>query len=679
MFRNMRLGTKTLLGFSLVLILLITVATVSWYALNSSSQGFRTYRSLALETNLAGSLETDVLMVRMQVKDFVLKGQIKDQEEFAAYIKKMHDYLDSYEQKTGSKQRRALLDQVRKHVKQYESSFDKIVDLTVKREKLLAEVLVPKGALLDQNLARLLRISEERNNTAASVNSGLALRHLLLARHAALTFLKTSDQADAEKMESALASLADSLTSLNQHLIDAQQKQIMSSIQADRRVYTEGVKNLLDLTRESNRVYNQKLDRLGPAVVDLLVQIQQSVKAEQDELGPRLQAENDRILTIILAVSVISVILGFLISYLIAKAISGPLREVLERLKDIAQGKGDLTKRIKVNSRDEIGELAGEFNGFLVKLHDIISEVKLSSEVVGGSAGEISQGNQDLNDRTQQQASAVEETASAMEELTSLVKTNAANAEDASRLADQTSEMAKNGGESVARTTEAMKAVTESSHKIAEIINVVNEIAFQTNLLALNAAVEAARAGEAGRGFAVVAGEVRNLAGRSATAAKEIQHLISDSVSKVDLGNELVNESGELLEEIITNVQGVARTIGEMAASSQEQAQGIEEVNRAVAQMDEGVQQNAALVEESASAAEEMASAAENLRNQISQFKVREQGAKQDSSPAARRPLPAPQSRQPVKNAAVAQKSQASNMMEDEFFQTDTLDGFEEF
>jgi methyl-accepting chemotaxis protein len=241
---------------------------------------------------------------------------------------------------------------------------------------------------------------------------------------------------------------------------------------------------------------------------------------------------------------------------------------------------------------------------------------------VAESAEEINQGNQSLSDRTQQQASAIEETASALEEMTGSVKQNAGHAEDAHQKTRQTTKIAQEGGAVVERTVTAMSAVSESSKKIGDIIAVVNEIAFQTNLLALNAAVEAARAGEAGRGFAVVAGEVRNLAGRSANAAKEIQALITDSVAKVGQCNELVGESGRLLNSIIQNVLEVAGTVGEITEASREQAVGIEEVNKAVSQMDEAVQRNAALVEEAASSSENMAAAAGELSRQTSKFQL---------------------------------------------------------
>jgi len=320
----------------------------------------------------------------------------------------------------------------------------------------------------------------------------------------------------------------------------------------------------------------------------------------------------------------VALILGVILAWFTTRNITTPVGAAGAAVGLVAQGDLRVTvERSMLERGDELGEMLGDVQKMADNLGNTVREVASAAETVASSASEISQGNQDLSQRTQQQASAIEETASAIEEMTSSVKQNAENSRQANELAKKTATMATEGGESVGRTMTAMEAVTESSKKIADIINVVNEIAFQTNLLALNAAVEAARAGEAGRGFAVVAGEVRNLAGRSASAAKEIQGLITDSVGKVEQGNELVTESGRILGEIITNVKAVADTVAEITASTQEQAQGIDEVNKAVTQMDEGVQQNAALLEEAASSSEQMASAAEELRSQMRQFKPR--------------------------------------------------------
>jgi methyl-accepting chemotaxis protein len=252
----------------------------------------------------------------------------------------------------------------------------------------------------------------------------------------------------------------------------------------------------------------------------------------------------------------------------------------------------------------------------------VVSQVKHAAEEVSRGADEISQGNGNLSQRTEAQASSLEETASSMEEMTSTVKHNADNATQANQLAVEAREHAAQGGAVVAKAVQAMTEINQSSRKIADIIGVIDEIAFQTNLLALNAAVEAARAGEQGRGFAVVATEVRNLASRSATAAKEIKALIQDSVRKVEEGSTLVTRSGATLDQIVTSVRRVSDIVAEIAAASGEQSAGIEQVNRAVMQLDELTQQNAALVEQASAASLSMADQARHLNSSMQRYKV---------------------------------------------------------
>jgi methyl-accepting chemotaxis protein len=299
------------------------------------------------------------------------------------------------------------------------------------------------------------------------------------------------------------------------------------------------------------------------------------------------------------------------------------VKETQEVVKSATEG--DLLARISTQGKTgEIEALCQGINTLLEATTTLIKNVKTATAEVQSGAEEISRGNTDLSQRTEEQASSLEETASSMEEMTSSVKQTADNAGQANQLATAARQQAEKGGAIVGSAVTAMRQIDTSSKKIADIIGVIDEIAFQTNLLALNAAVEAARAGEQGRGFAVVASEVRNLAGRSATAAKEIKGLIQDSVVKVEEGSKLVDESGKALEDIVSSVKKVTDIVSEIAAASQEQSSGIEQVGKAVMQMDEVTQQNAALVEQAAAASQSIVSQAAALNDLIAQYHVGE-------------------------------------------------------
>jgi aerotaxis receptor len=322
----------------------------------------------------------------------------------------------------------------------------------------------------------------------------------------------------------------------------------------------------------------------------------------------------------LMAIAATGVPLAGVFGVLAYRSVVLPLEHTRQEIDRVSAG--DLTGRIEVDGAPELASLMHSLRMLQINLRWLAGQIKESTDFVNSGAHEIASGNADLSGRTESQAASLEQTASSMEELTGTVKQNAEQAHHASKLVSSTADIAVNGGQVVGQVVETMASIKDSSRKISDIIGVIDGIAFQTNILALNAAVEAARAGEQGRGFAVVASEVRNLAQRSAGAAKEIKTLIEDSVGKVEAGSKLVDETGEAMDDIVTSVQLVADIMGGIAAASVEQSAGIDQVNQAVGHMDEITQQNAALVEQAAAASESMKAQADKLTQLVASFKL---------------------------------------------------------
>ena len=353
--------------------------------------------------------------------------------------------------------------------------------------------------------------------------------------------------------------------------------------------------------------------------------------------------------------SVVAVILlAATIAWLTARTLTRPIASAVSVAETLARG--DLTQRIEVRSTDELGQLIASLKRTVERLNGIVREIKTSSDAVGLAAQEIAQGHADLSTRTEQQASSLEETAAAMEQMTATVSQNAENARKASQVATGASEVASRGGEAVGAVVSTMTGISESSKKIADIIGVIDGIAFQTNILALNAAVEAARAGEQGRGFAVVASEVRNLAQRSAGAAKEIRQLISDSVGRIEAGSKQVKAAGETMAEIVASVRRVTELIAEISAASQEQSQSLSQVSDTVQQLEKVTQQNAAMVEEATAASASLEEQATVLTRAVGSFKLAEAG--RAAAPAAVQASAVPQ-KKPKATALVRQEAKA--------------------
>ncbi len=462
----------------------------------------------------------------------------------------------------------------------------------------------------------------------------IELRHVMAADAGAM--------ATAEKTMEELQRSLDKLKKSYEPLISSpEERKLYEELLAGRKRYLQQTEKIFEASRKNDK--EKAVALLGGESLQLFLATSETLQKLVDinGKGARVSSStakqiesNARI--VLIAAATLAVVFAVLAAVWLIRSITRPLKQAVDAADRIAHG--DLSGRIEAQYGDETGQLLSSLQRMQQSLVATVGTVRQSAEGVASASAEIASGNNDLSTRTEQQASALEETAASMEELGSTVRQNADNARQANQLAVNASTVAEQGGQVVSEVVETMKEINASSGKIADIITVIDGIAFQTNILALNAAVEAARAGEQGRGFAVVAGEVRNLAGRCAEAAKEIKGLITTSVAQVEQGSALADKAGTTMIEVVNAIRRVTDIMGEISAASVEQASGVGQVGEAVTQMDQATQQNAALVEEMAAAASSLKSQAGDLVNAVAVFRLEASAAgKGDPAPAPRR------------------------------------------
>jgi methyl-accepting chemotaxis protein len=494
---------------------------------------------------------------------------------------------------------------------------------------ILVAVVLIGNILNTENKAKLVVGLESANqkNTIANKMKDLQLEIAISMGNIGLTSDVPVMQREEARIKSERNDYANALKELTKLGLSDQEKIILEEIAkieaATDGLFKEAVGQALAFNSEgSAQIILEKID---PLSLQLLTQINKlvdlQIQASNDLLENSINSDR-KLKWLLTACAVTGLALGTLCAWVTTKSITTPLRTAVSIAQTVASG--HLTSRIEVRGRDELSELMAALKEMTDSLAKIVSEVRQGTEAITTASHEIASGNLDLSSRTETQASSLEETSASMEALTGNVKQNAESARQANLLVETASSVAAQGAETVTRVVSTMGEIKACSGKIVDIIGVIDSIAFQTNILALNAAVEAARAGEQGRGFAVVASEVRNLAQRSATAAKEIKILIGDSVDKVNEGSKLVDEAGHTMEAILSSVERVANIMGEITEASKEQSVGIEEINSAISQMDELTQQNSALVEEAAAAASSMEEQADLLHRAVSTFKLSE-------------------------------------------------------
>ena len=612
MFQRLQLASKLYIGFGVVLLLLLTVGGVGYYAINGSSAAFERYLKLADDANLTGQVQANMLMVRMNVKDFIETNKEDDIQQYRDYLAKTREFLDAARVSINNPERSAMIQRTAQLLADYDKYFSEIIKARDQHTQLVEQTLNVIGPKIENDMTKVMESARRDGDMAAAYDAGITLRHLLLGRLYVVKFLDTYKQADSERAVAELTNMRERLDALQTVTQSRERLGMLQNIMPAEASYFDTFTNkLVPLIHARNAVIADHLNQLGPQIAEETERVKLSLMNEQNALGQQLKAENARANMIIAAAGISAVVLGMLIAFLIVRSALGQLGRDPSIIATIAStiADGDLTHRF---DRDKVHGVYADMKRMAERLSEVVTSVLSATDNVASGSEELAASSQSLSQGATEQAASVEEMSSSMEQMTSNIQQNAENARETEKIALQAAGDAQEGGQAVSTTVEAMK-------NIAEKISIIEEIARQTNLLALNAAIEAARAGEHGKGFAVVAAEVRKLAERSGSAAAEISDLSSNSV-------EVAEKAGSMLQKLVPDIQRTAELVQTIAAASSEQNEGASQINKAVQELDQVVQRNAAASEEMASTAEELSSQAQHLQQIMAFFRIESGG-----------------------------------------------------
>ncbi len=615
MMKNRTLAVKIGFGFALVLLLLVLVSFVGWNGLNRVTDGFVAYRGLARQTNLSGRLQANMLMVRMNVKDFIITGNDKHKQQYAEYVEKMNGFLETAEKEIQHPERAEKIGIIAESMARYASAFSKVMELQAEAAAIMKNKVGKLAPSMEKHLTAIMNSAKNDSDAEAAFEAGIILRHLLRGRSYIQKFSRTKAPEVYALAQSEFRSMQSGLDTLDNMLQNRQRRELMEKLKEELGQYIAVCEQFTQIIYELNDIITNTLDTIGPQVAKAAEEVKLSVKAEQDELGPMLQQHSRSAVTMMVVMATIALIAGVALSIFLTHSITTPVRQTVAFVQELADG--DFTCRLSVKQQDEIGVMSSALNDMVGELRTMIKDITLGVGTLSSSSTELASVSNQLNMASNESASKAEAVAASAEEMSMNISSVSAAMEESSAntatVASSTEEMTATIGE-IARSAEEARTVSEdavkksaatshkmgelseSANKIGKITEAITEISEQTNLLALNATIEAARAGEAGKGFAVVANEIKDLAKQTASATIDIKNQIEEMQSTTMVTVSDMKTIGEVINAINSVINSIASAVEEQAAATTEIATNVTQVSEGITEVNQNITQSTVVI-----------------------------------------------------------------------------------
>lgn len=620
-FKNAKMSSKIIFGYTGLILLLITISIYSVVQLNMSVTDFTRYRGLARETNLSGGLQANMLMVRMNVKDFIITSSEKDLQQYKDYWEKVSVFLEEARQTITDPKRSKRIEQVTKDLNRYQESFKTVVDLDRKRRKLITET-DSIGPVIEKALTRILTTARRDGDMTAAYYSSLATRNALLARMYRSQFLIKNENSHVKRVDKEFREMEKNLKILDRELQNRERRRLLKEAILEKEKYEKGFKQLVQIVLNRNNIITGTLDQLGPVIADEVEKVKQSVKGVQDELGPKVQAETRQARMIIIVVSVLATMIGVFLSFIVIRSVlsqlgadPGIIVEIVHRVSG-----GDFTYDFKKNGNkltgvyENIKLMCDKLRKTFSNITEVVETLASSSTELSSISNQLATGSEQMSGKSNGVAAAAEEMSANMNSVAAAVEQASANANSVAQSTKEMNssilELTENADSANVITTSAVKQAEDISKRVEElgdsatevgtVTETITAISEKTNLLALNATIEAARAGEAGKGFAVVATEIKELANGTANSTKEIK-------TKIDAIQESTTSAVTEIREITGVIKNVNDIVTRIAQTTKGQVSITEEISSNISQISDGIDETSGNINQSSTVSAEIA------------------------------------------------------------------------